>query len=304
MVYAVTKNLANFFKYDKLDFIAREAYPTFVNDNVQTVEVIKSDSSFKLMYDFSATTCWMVEDPVYGKKLADEYEGDNLASMMPLLSFAQFYEYDCQDFSVYGLDHPQMIVRVMYHETIQDENQESQTVERNLVLSVGDYDEAGYYYVRMNDSNEVHGIAEKHINKLLNETVVDYWVLNMAEVSLHDLSCVEVEYGGDHYVLKKVATENTTAYYVNDVEANADLFEQFYRAAIGIECQERKVELPVTEEAEVTLRFYSVYDEDVTVSYIPWDENFYAVVNNETDFGLVNKMKIKDLISLFLKVVE
>ena len=304
VVYAVTKNMANFFKYDRLDFIVRETYPTFVNDNVQTVEVIKADSSFKLIYDFSATTCWRVEDPVYGMKLADEYEGDNLSSMLPLLSFAQFYEFDCQDFSEYGLDNPQMVVRVMYHETVQDENQESKTVERNLVLSVGDYDEAGYYYVRMNDSKEVHGIAETYINKLLNETVVDYWALNMSEVSLNDLSYVEVEYDGTHYVLKKEVKENTTMYSMNGTEVDKDVFETFYRAAIGVECQERKVELAVTEDAELTLHFYSVNGDKVTVSYIPWDENFYAVINNETDFGLVNKMKIKDLITLFLDVVE
>ena len=108
----------------------------------------------------------MVEMMEFEKEqLADEYEGDNLSSMLPLLSFAQFYEFDCQDFSEYGLDNPQMVVRVMYHETVQDENQESKTVERNLVLSVGDYDETGYYYVRMNDSKEVHGIAETYINK-------------------------------------------------------------------------------------------------------------------------------------------
>ena len=224
-----------------------------------------------------------------------------------------------------------MEIRVTYHETVDVEKEESegentenqdaeasietQTVERVLVISVGGYDEAGYYYVRMNDSKEVHGIAETHINKLLSETSLDYWALNMSEVSWNDMDYVEVQYGGKNYVLKKVVTETesedgesettkVTACYVNGVEVDADVFEDFYRGAIGIECQERKIELEISNDAEWIFEFYGVDGEHVTVSYIPWDENFYAVINNGTDYGLVNKMKIKDLQEMFQKVIN
>lgn len=357
VVYAVEKNLGNLYKYDFLDFVESEAYPTFVSDNVQKVEVVKEEGSFALWYDFSVKTCWMVEDEVYGKKLADEDQGENLASMVSVLSYSEFYEYDCQDFSVYGLDEPQMEIRVTYHETVEMESEENaestsgddsesddvaetETVVRNLVIYVGGYDENGYYYVRVNDSKEVHGIAATHIDKLLGETSLDYWALNMNEVSLDDLDYVDVEYGGKIYTMKKVVTETVvegadteenaeddadetqadgdysddaeeepevkkvTTYYVNDVEVDEDDFEEFYSNAIGIACQERMLECETEEDAELTMNFHGVKGENVTVCYIPWDENFYAVINNDTDFGLVNKMNVKSLIALLLNVVE
>ncbi len=308
VVYAVSKNMGNLYKCDILDFIEHESYPTFFSDNVQKVEVKKADSCFSLMYDFSAATCWIVEDDVYGKKLGDKYAGDNLSSMVSVISYSEFYDYDCQDFSQYGLDEPQMEICVTYHETVDNE-----TMERAFIIYVGDYDEDGNYYVRMNDSKEVHGIAKTHIEKLLGETVVDYWALNMSEVSLEDLDYLQVKYDGKSYNLKKVVknietteseNEIITTYYVDDKEVNEDLFENFYRSAIGIECQERKIKLEPEKEAELILIFHSVEGEKITVSYSPWDENFYAVINNDTDFGMVNKMKIKDLVELFLQVVE
>ncbi len=325
VVYAVGKNMGNLYKYEMIDFIQSEAYPSFVSDNVQKVEVVKEKDSFTLTYDFSTTTCWVVEDETYGKKLADEYQGDNLASMVSVLSYSEFYEDDCQDFSVYGLDEPQMEIRVTYHETVEVESEESEedddsedtveteTIEHTFVLSVGGYDDAaGYYYVRMNDSKEVHGLAATHVDKLLGETVVDYWALNMSEVSLDHLDYLEVEYAGESYVFEKVVTESSededsssiTTYYLDDEEVNEDLFENFYRGAIGVECQERKIEIETEKDAELILKFHSTKGETVTVSYIPLDENFHAVINNGTDYGLVNKMKIKDLVELFLKVVE
>ncbi len=351
VVYAVSKNLGNLYKCEMLEFVEREEYPTFYDDNVKKVEIVKEEGSFSLIYDYSATTSWRVEDAVYGKKLADEDEGDNLASMVSVIDYSEFYEYDCQDFSEYGLDEPQMEIRVTYYETIEVESEESkdqetetensetetttetQTVERNFVISVGGYDDAGYYYVRMNDSKEVHGIAENHINKLLEESAFDYWALNMSEVSWKDLDYVEVQYDGRTYVMKKVVTETVvedetetedssedassdddttedaevvrvTTCYVNDVEVDEEIFEDFYSNVIGIACQERMITCETENTAEMTLEFHSVDGACVTVSYIPWDENFYAVINNSTDFGLVNKMKVKEMVELFLTVVE
>jgi len=68
VVYAVGKNLGNLYKYDLLDFVESEAYPTFVSDKVRKVEVVKTENSFSLLYDLSTTTGWMVVDDVYGKK--------------------------------------------------------------------------------------------------------------------------------------------------------------------------------------------------------------------------------------------
>lgn len=346
VVYTVDKNLANLYKYEMLDFVESETYPTLTSDNVRKVEVVKAEKSFTLLYDYYATTGWQVEDEAYGRKLADDYEGDNLASMAQTLDFSEFYEYDCEDFSTYGLDQPQMEICVTYQETIEvvsedseesedeaaedteEDTVETETVTRNFVIYVGDHNEDGNYYVRLNDSTQVHGIAETHIDKLLGETAVDYWALNMSEISLDDLDSLEVEYAGKSYLLKYVETEQVvessedtledasdsedsseetveiiTTYYVNDVEVDEEAFETFYGNAIGMECQERMVSCETEEEAELTLRFYGTDGEQVVVSYIPWDGSFYAMVRNEEDFGLVNKMNVKNLMELLDELI-
>lgn len=324
VVYTVNKNLENLFKYDFLDFVESESYPSFSDEDVRKVEVIKAENSFTLLYDNSATTGWSVKDEAYGKKLADDDEGDNLASMVEVLNYSEFYEYECEDFAAYGLDDPQMEIRVTYLETVEVESEESEddeeeetkteTVKREFVIYVGDLNADGYYYVRMDDSLQVHGIAQSHIDKLLEETAVDYWALNMSEISLKKLDYLEAEYDGKTYILRYEETEEVkeddeeestilTTYYVDDKKVDADAFETFYRNAIGIECQERMITCETQEDAELIFRFHGTDGEVVEVSYIPWDASFYAVINNGTDYGLVNKLNVKNLKELLVELV-
>ncbi len=365
-VYTVARHLENLFKKDLYEFVQSETYPEFVNDNVIKVEIVKEENSFTLIRDESQTTRWVVEDETHGTMLGDEENGENLASMVQVLSYSKYYEYGCDDFAKYGLDDPLMEIRVEYWDTVEIEEDESadeageesddaeleneeesdasedetkkQTVKASFVLYVGDYDEEGYYYVRLNDSSEVHGIAESNVQKLLGENAMSYWSLNLGEIALDDLDYLEVDYEGKTYELKMVTTEEIVedesetetadsdgeeseeseessdetetstvryikTYYIDGEEVDEDPFREFYRNALAIRCQERKLSLDITGEADLILRFYGKDGSKVIVSYTPYDANFYAVKSNE-EYGLVNKMNIKDLIELFVNLVQ
>ena len=151
-------------------------------------------------------------------------------------------------------------------------------------------------------------------------------------MTISDLDHLDVTYQGTTYTLKRVVTEEkvekdeskdtdadadadsedadeeetktVTTYYVNDQEADSDAFTAFYRAAAGMTCQSRLEENTNKGDAELTLSYYGTDGSEITISYTPRDSSFYVMGDQDGNYGLVNKMNVKDLIDAFLTLTE
>lgn len=199
-----------------------------------------------------------------------------------------------------------------------------ETVEKSMVLYVGSLSEDGNYYVRLGDSSQVHGMSQSSIDSLMNGKAFDYWKLSIESIAISDLDHLDVTYDGDTHTLKRVVTEESdgteddkeetsdesentetvTTYYVDDKEADSQTFMNFYRGALSMVCQSRLEEYKDQNEPEIMLEYYGTDGSKVTIEYISRDSNFYTVTDQDGNYGLVNKMNVKDLISQWIELMN
>ncbi|MCD8014565.1 MAG: DUF4340 domain-containing protein [Lachnospiraceae bacterium] len=141
------------------------------------------------------------EDEVTAEDLAagveaDSDEADTLTSALAGLAYVDFLEHNCTDFSEYGLDEPSAILTITYEEEVEEEEDSEETeteeagdeseaesesetedsvetIERTVTFRIGDTDDNGNYYVRMEDSLEVHTISSTVLSTVFGYSASD-----------------------------------------------------------------------------------------------------------------------------------
>ena len=83
----------------------------------------------------------------------------------------------------------------------EDSEPETEMVDRELVIQVGDQSSDGGRYVRVNDSNEIYTISEDSLDTFLGKTNADFWDLTVSYLSANDLDTLDVNYGGEDYIV-------------------------------------------------------------------------------------------------------
>lgn len=337
-VYTVSNDLGQVFSCDLYDLASSENYPTITGTTIQKIEVNKKENSYALESNEESSTGWFVTDEAGDKKEADATNAGTLQSTIAGLSYSGYYNYNCVDWSEYGLDDPKMTIYVDYTEQVQVEDEETEedseeeadteteeesedseikteTVEKTLILYVGSLRDDGNYYVRLGDSQEVHGMSQSTMDSLMNGKDFDYWKLSVESISIDNLKHLDVTYENKTYNLRRVVTEEesdddseetttVTEYYVDSAKVNSDDFMNFYRNTQNMTCQSRLEKYKEENEPEIKLEYYGTDGNVVTVSYISRDSNFYTMVDSNGNYGLVNKMNVKDLINEFIELVN
>ena len=78
---------------------------------------------------------------------------------------------------------------------------ETEMVDRELVIQVGDQSSDGERYVRVNDSNEIYTISEDSLDTFLGKTNADFWDLTVSYLSVNNLDTLDVNYGEKDYIV-------------------------------------------------------------------------------------------------------
>ena len=86
-------------------------------------------------------------------------------------------------------------------ESSEDSEPETEMVDRELVIQVGDQSSDGGRYVRVNDSNEIYTISEDSLDTFLGKTNADFWDLTVSYLSTNNLDTLDVNYGGEDYIV-------------------------------------------------------------------------------------------------------
>ena len=326
-VYTVSKDLAAIFSGNIYAFAVSEEYPVITAGDITSIEVEKEKDSYTLEADGKSDTSWSVTDEKGNRKAADGTKAGTLQSAAAGLSYDGYYDNDCQDWSVYGLDKPSMTLTIHYteleeaeDETEEKEDEESKEepkqVEKCITLQVGNTSEDANYYVRLGDSKEVHGMSQSSLDTLKNGKAFDYWDMGVKDITIADLDHLNVTYRGKEYVLKRVVTEEksegekeeetkeVTRYYVNEKEVDSAEFMDFFRGCQDMVYQNRLEEASAKGDAELTLQYVGTDGSDITVTYTSRDASFYEVSDSEGNYGLVNKMSVKELIDQFAVLIQ
>lgn len=319
-VYTVDSDLATVFSGGLYNYASGEDYPEITSSTVHEIKVEKSENPFTVYSSGDSVTGWMVTDDAGKTKEADSAAAGTLQSTVAGFTFSNYYEYDCKDWSLYGLEDPKMTLEAAYtiQETADEDEDDSEEVkeqEKSLTLYVGNLAEDGNYYVRLNDSREVHGISQNSLDGLLNGKAFNYWKTAVDHIILADLDHLDVTYEKKTYTLKKVETKEAaeadeedektiTTYYVDDQEADKDSFLDFYRGTLNMVCQSRLENYKDKGEPELTLHYYGTDGKEVKVTYTSRDASFYTVADQDGNYGLVNKMNVKELIEQFVTLLN
>ena len=86
-------------------------------------------------------------------------------------------------------------------ESSEDSEPETEMVDRELVIQVGDQSSDGGRYVRVNDSNEIYTISEDSLDTFLGKTNADFWDLTVSYLSVNNLNTLDVNYGEKDYIV-------------------------------------------------------------------------------------------------------
>ncbi|HIS27517.1 MAG TPA: DUF4340 domain-containing protein [Candidatus Pullilachnospira intestinigallinarum] len=290
-VYTVPSALQTVFSGGLYNFAEGEDYPGITSSTISRVSVEKKENSYTLQTDDSSSTGWEVTGQKGDEKEADATEAGTLQSTIAGLSFDNYYEYNCQDLSLYGLDQPQAVITVDYTEqqeaedtdttedaetddadtsgedageTSDDTEAETVTVDKEMKLLVGNSADDGNYYVMIDGSPEVHGISQDSLDSLLQGRAFDYWKMSVSNMSISDLDYLEVTYEDETHVLKRVVTEEPAE------DADSDSEDASSDADSGEDSEEQETK---------TVTTYYVDDQEVESQDFT---SFYSAANSMT----------------------
>lgn len=273
------------------DFAAYTEFPKVEPETMTGFDVDKEEDPYVLV--MTGDDKCTVEDGEGNSQLANlnlvGLVQDNVSNII----WYQDLEYNCRDYAPYGLEDPQMVLTVRYKDGEE---------QKEFSLSVGDEDENGNYYARLNDLPEIHTIRGEYLKDLLESSASSYWSLTYSFVSIGDLDKLEVTKDGETHVLKReIQTTKggleSTRWLVDDQPVEEELFTDFYYACVSVTAQERLDSVPEETGDEILKLVYTLTDgSQKEITYYEEDQNFYTVIyENGTKAAHTNKLYVNTM---------
>ena len=321
-IYLVNSSLKTDLQFEKNDLAKMEELPQIAVGNIKKIE-ISSESGVKTLQEEEVGGLWTLYKEDGSQVSVDTSKVNDYMNYFSRLSLMKFISYDISDLSAYGLDNPKKIT-VSYEEEQESEDASEETkgedaeeepimVAKEFVLLIGSTDEDGNYYVKTADSSYIYIMAAATVEEIMNLASEELVSSLVTDYSLADMDKVTIERNGETYVLTRQETEvegedseettTETKYYLNDEEIQYEDISDFYSKVSGLEWQ-NMTEGQNGENAEIAITFEKEDGIKDKVSYYLYDENFYLVTKTDGSQMLVNKMKVREMIEAFDRMIE
>lgn len=324
-IYLVNSTVKTDLQFEKNDLAETEELPQIAVGNIKKVE-ISSENGVKTLHEEEADGLWTLYKEDGSQVSVDTAKVNDYMNHFSGLSLIDFVSYDTNNLSSYGLDNPKKVT-VFYEEEQEQESEDTSEeaededaekeepvmVVKEFVLLAGSTDEDGNYYVKTADSNYVYTMAAATVEEIMNLASEELVSSLVTDYSLADMDKITIERNGETYVLTRQETEvkkedaeettTETKYYLNDEEIQYEDISDFYSKVSALEWQ-NMTEGQNGENAEITITFEKEDGIQDKVTYCPYDENFYLVTKTEGSQMLVNKMKVREMIEAFDKMIE
>jgi hypothetical protein len=255
-----------------------------------------------------------MKKPYPTKIAADQDALTTLFGNFSNLAFLSCVDYNANDLSKYGLDHPDTVITMKYFEEAAKET-DTTKVNKEYALMVGSTDADGNYYVKLKDSNAVNLLSADTVTKLTDIDPYSNAYHNINLFRMDDLDSVDVSVNNKKYTLsmeKAAETKDTTEttdttdketvdakYYFNGKLSDQEKFNDLYKIIISPET-EREIpaeyfENKSEETPYMTLTFHFTAGQKVTIKFIPYDDSFYVVDTDGVKYFLTDLRKINDI---------
>lgn len=191
-----------------------------------------------------------------------------------------------------------------------DTDTETRTVEKQAVLLIGNQDEDGNYYAKMQDNQYVYTLDASTVEGITSITRDNFLDTKVSDYSFADMDKVTFIRNGSTYTATKVTQEvesdeedgettTETSYLINGKEVDMTEFSEFYIQITALEWQSQVSDAQPAGEAEFTVTFEKAGGIEVTTDYYSYDNNFYLVIDSKGNKELVNKIKVKEILDSF-----
>ena len=189
---------------------------------------------------------------------------------------------------------------------------ETTTVDKQLVIYVGDNADDGSRYVTI-DNKQVYTMSTDTLSAIIDKKASDLWSLIVNYQSVKTLDHLQVTYAGDTHtvnVSRETSTDDdgneteTTTYKLDGNEVDSTTFTTFYNKLVNMAGQKRLTEsYTPAADAEMKVVFTDTDNNQTTVTFYSYDTNYYAAVVDNKVF-LVNKMTVKGMFTAYETLVN
>ena len=189
---------------------------------------------------------------------------------------------------------------------------ETATVDKQLVIYVGDNADDGSRYVTI-DNKQVYTMSTDTLSAIIDKKASDLWSLIVNYQSVKTLDQLQVTYAGDAHtvnVSRETSTDDdgneteTTTYKLDENEIDSTTFTTFYNKLVNMAGQKRLIEsYTPAADAEMKVVFTDTDNNQTTVTFYSYDTNYYAAVVDNKVF-LVNKMTVKEMFTAYETLVN
>ena len=345
-VYVVAADTVSPFMNSLYDYAQGEDFPTIDSSTVKKVQVSEDKDSYVLEENSDGATWDVSGDGSSDKESADTTAAGNVTSGLGSFAFDQFVNYNAEDLSQYGLDKPYATITVDYQEEMEDDGTDSTesgendstasesdsensdttdtdsssedadskttTVDKQLVIYVGDEAGDGSIYVTVDDK-QIYTMSTDTLSAVIDKTPSDLWSLIVNYLSVKNLDQLQVTYGettNTVNVSRETFTDDdgnekeTTTYQLDGEEIESTTFTTFYNKLINMAGQKRLTEAYTpAADPEMTAVFTDSDKNQTTVTFYTYDTNYYAAVVGDKVF-LVNKMTVKEMFNAYETMVN
>ncbi len=330
-VYLLPTEVGSALQYNDMQMTAIPEAPSITPANITHIAIDnRTGEDYELLYSDeekldntgSNMYAWQFVKPYGEGYTADATKVSDLQANYTTFSYLNCVDYKGEDLSKYGLDDSVASLLIGYFvsrtEALPTPETDPKTGEKvtektykdpyEYKLYIGNQDEEGNYYVRIDGSNSVYTLSSDSVDSMLQ--VDSFQLLNPYVLlpSLDHVDQISVQVGSktyqmgiDHKTTKGVdgKEETTSTYSFQGKESNEDAFKKLYQQLIGITYDSQiPSDIVVSGDTPyMTLTFHIFGDNERTVSasFLPYDDNFYVVKkNNETRF-FVDKRAIEDI---------
>ena len=345
-VYVVAADTVSPFMNSLYDYAQGEDFPTIDSSTVKKVQVSENKDSYVLEENSDGATWDVSGDGSSDKESADTTAAGNVTSGLGSFAFDQFVNYNAEDLSQYGLDKPYATITVDYQEEVKNDSTDSTesgendstasesdsesgdsadtdsssedadskttTVDKQLVIYVGDEAGDGSRYVTV-DNKQIYTMSTDTLSAVIDKTPSDLWSLIVNYLSVKNLDQLQVTYGettSTVNVSRETSTDDngnekeTTTYQLDGKEIESTTFTTFYNKLINMAGQKRLTDAYTpAADPEMTAVFTDSDKNQTTVTFYTYDTNYYAAVVGDKVF-LVNKMTVKEMFNAYETMVN
>jgi len=293
-VYTVWRNVGEHFHWTLKDLRDRTIAPAINPDEITYLRIARADGTVVEISEKSADETkgfqfgfgrYVMRRPYRHPRGVDAEKQEALLKGPLGIAIADFVD-DDPDLAAYGLAKPwgEVLVRDKAN---------------TLSYQFGAKRKDGMSYFRIGGKPNVYAVDAEKLSFMSTPTfdLVDRFAFIP---NIDDVDRLEITAGGATHVLSLArekqeaqeeggeAEEAVTAYQADGKSVEEDSFKKFYQEVIGL-LVEGEVRSPPSGKPEVRTRYLLNKGavRDVTVSYVPYDRDFYAVfVGDACDFAI------------------